>query len=120
MRRIFGLGNDLIHKLHLAVSPDGVAVVKIDGIIDCMVASVEIKTRVALDRQDGHIVQCDLDDDAFRDCVPAEHCTQFLHQAAVLNCMVALYVVAISSNASARGRSSDSCDLHSKSYEASS
>ena len=70
-----------------------------DGEIGC----VEIKTRVkpatiaraeAARRQCGRVVWCTVDDDTFFKCVPKENRCQVIHQAAITNSLVGMFVTA--------------------------
>ena len=92
VKQLYQLGLvEMVSKPHLAVSPDGVAVIKIDGLAGNVMVSVEIAARVSADRQEkatsneleySHSVNCFFNDEVFNACV---------NQAAVLNCDYALY-----------------------------
>ncbi len=82
---------------HLGVSPDG-AVMLTNGLVAC----VEIKTRVGestiekavnLSKDKGRIVHCSYNDPLFKECVPAEHRAQVLHQAFVCGLSCGVHVV---------------------------
>jgi hypothetical protein len=78
-------------KLHpwMTVTPDGIAVVTFNG-RELIVASVEVKTRVATERvteaqqiavkYQDKLITCDIGDDTWKYCVEKEHSMQVLLQ----------------------------------------
>lgn len=79
----------------LAVSPDGIARINVEGYEESQIATVEIKTRQAIDtiNHTSHVT-CVYDDDVFKECVPPENRKQVMHQAFVTGLEFAVFVTA--------------------------
>jgi len=97
----------------LAASPDAIAVLS-DEFGDKHVLTVEVKTRVALDkiamaesiaRKYNHeLIGCDYGDDKWNECIEADHANQMMVQMAVLGINYCLYVVARPGSTRGRGK----------------
>jgi hypothetical protein len=100
-------------KDYLWMAPDGIAAVMLNG-SDLIVASIEIKTRVATekiaeaqeiaDKYQNKLIQCDIGDDTWTECVEKEHSLQVLLQLWVTHLQTAFYIVALPGTSNASGR----------------
>jgi hypothetical protein len=93
-------------KLHpwMVASINGVAVFTLNG-NDIIVVSVEIKTRVAMERVDKaqqiatnyqhKLIACDIGDETWKECVEKEHSMQVLLQLWVMKLQTAFYIAAL-------------------------
>jgi hypothetical protein len=97
----------------MAASPDGVAVVTLNW-RELIVASVGIKTRVAIERvtkaqkiaikYQHKLITCDIGDDTWNECVEKEHSMQLLLQLWVMRLQTAFYIVALLGTSSSCGK----------------
>ena len=114
VRSIFEVGL-LENKTYpwMAASPDGVAVV---GFMpeENVVASIEIKTRVSMERiqqaeeiaakYQHKLIVCEIGDETWEECVESEHSTQVLLQLWVMRLQRAFYIVATPGSSTSNGK----------------
>jgi hypothetical protein len=105
----------LENKQHpwMAASPDGAAVVKFND-DQLIVASVEVKTRVAVERAEEakkiaskyqyKLITCDIGDDTWNECVEREHSTQVILQLWVMKLQTAFYIVTLPGTSTSSGK----------------
>jgi hypothetical protein len=97
----------------MTASSDGVAVVGFQD-DENIVASIEIKTRVASERikhmepvaakYQHMLIVCEIGDDTWNECVEAEHSTQVLLQPWVIRLQTAFYIVVTTGTTTTSGK----------------
>jgi hypothetical protein len=97
----------------MAASPDGIGVVSMNG-NNLIVISIEIKTRVAEEKAaevqgiagkyQHKLIQCDIGDDTWTECIKQEHSSQVLLQLWVTCLQTAFYIIALPRTSNASGR----------------